>query len=150
MGSKSISNKTETNKRIYSVYKDLISMMTVADIVKKYSAEFGVSESTIRKLYLPKAFELADESINKSAQKILSKQIATITKIGSDALQNGKYREALQTTDQLNKLSNLYTEKIELETKGNIINLQFAGFNIVDNEDGADETPDNADDDYGF
>ncbi|PXV58797.1 hypothetical protein CLV62_1449 [Dysgonomonas alginatilytica] len=147
MGSKSISNKTETNKRIYEIYKDLISMMTVADIVKKYSAEFGVSESTIRKFYLPKAFELADESINKSAQKILSKQIATITKIGSDALQNGKYREALQATDQLNKLSNLYTEKIELETKGNIINLQFAGFNIVD-EDG--ETPDNAEDDYGF
>ena len=81
MASKNISNKAETNKRIYSVYKDLISMVTVADIVKKYSAEFDVSESTIRKFYLPKAYELADESISKSASKILSKQIANIKKI---------------------------------------------------------------------
>lgn len=148
MASKSISNKTETSKRIYQVYKDLISMVTVADIVKKYSVEFGVSESCIRKFYLPKAYELADESISKSASKILSKQIATINKIGGEALTNGKYREALSATDQLNKLSGLYTEKIEMEHKGNIINLQFAGFDIT--EDGVDETPDNTDGDYGF
>ncbi|MFV0328438.1 MAG: hypothetical protein ACK5KL_01245 [Dysgonomonas sp.] len=147
MASKNISNKVETNKRIYEVYKDLISLMTVADIVKKYAVEFGVSESCIRKFYLPKAYELAEESLNKNAQRILSKQVATITKIGADALANGKYREALQATDQLNKLSALYTEKIEMEHKGNVINLQFAGFNVVDD---GEPVPPSEPDDLGF
>ena len=134
--------------RIYQVYKDLVGMVTIADIVKKYSVEFGVSESSIRKWYIPKAYELAEENLQKNTAKVLSKQIATITKIGQEALQNGKYREALQATDQLNKLSSLYTEHIEMEHKGNVINLQFAGFDIT--EDGVDKTPNDADSDLGF
>jgi len=135
----------QTKKRIYEVYKDLIQMVTVPEICKKYAAEWDVSESCIRKFYLPKSYELAEENLNKNAAKILSRQVATISKIGADALANGKYREALQATDQLNKLSNLYTEKVEVEHKGNIINLQFAGFNVADDN----EEPE-PDDDLGF
>ncbi|NDW10675.1 hypothetical protein [Dysgonomonas sp. 520] len=133
-------NKADTGKKIYEVYKDLVGLMPVPDIVKKYAAEWDIGESTIRAWYIPKAYELAEENLQKNTAKILSRQIATISKIGAEAIANGRYREALQATEQLNKLSNLYTEKIELEHKGNVINLQFAGFDLSDNNDEEEPT----------
>jgi len=136
-------NKTQSAAKIYEVYKDLVSLMPVPDIVKKFSELWDCTESNIRQFYIPKAYELAEENLHKNSAKILSGQVATISRIGQVALQNGKYREALQATDQLNKLSNLYTEKIELEHKGNVINLQFAGFDLISDDNEDDTTPTN-------
>lgn len=55
------------------------------------------------------------------------------------ALQRGDLSNALKATDMINKLSGLYTEKVEANIKADTtIQVNFGGFTIEDNKDEED------------
>lgn len=133
-------NKNQSTQRIYEVYKDLVEMMTVADIKKKYSELWNCTEQNIN-WYISQAYKIFDSNMEKEFAKLANNQITRLMNIGCTAMQRGDLSNALKATDLINKLGGLYTEKVEANVKADsIIQVNFGGFTIDTNneEDTAD------------
>lgn len=136
-------NKNQSTQRVYEVYKDLVEMMTVADIKKKYSELWDCTEQNIN-WYITQAYKIFDSNMEKEFAKLANNQITRLMNIGCTALQRGDLGNALKATDMINKLSGLYTEKVEANIKADsVIQVNFGGFTIAeDNNDGEEDTAD--------
>lgn len=131
-------NKNQSTQRVYEVYKDLVEMMTVADIKKKYSELWDCSEQNIN-WYITQAYKIFDSNMEKEFAKLANNQITRLMNIGCTALQRGDLGNAIKATDMINKLGGLYTEKVEANIKADTtIQVNFGGFTIEDNKDEED------------
>lgn len=135
-------NKNQSTQRVYEVYKDLIEMMTVADIKKKYSELWNCTEQNIN-WYISQAYKIFDSNMEKEFAKLANNQISRLMNIGCTALQRGDLSNALKATDMINKLSGLYTEKVEANIKADsVIQVNFGGFTIDTNNEDEEDTVD--------
>lgn len=133
-------NKNQSAQRVYEVYKDLVEMMTVADIKKKYSELWNCTEQNIN-WYITQAYKIFDSNMEKEFAKLANNQITRLMNIGCTALQRGDLSNAIKATDIINKLGGLYTEKVEANVKADsVIQVNFGGFTIgTNNEDEEDD-----------
>ena len=135
-------NKNQSTQRVYEVYKDLVEMMTVADIKKKYSELWNCTEQNIN-WYITQAYKIFDSNMEKEFAKLANNQISRLMNIGCTALQRGDLSNALKATDLINKLGGLYTEKVEANIKGDTtIQVNFGGFTIDTNNEDEEDTAD--------
>lgn len=135
-------NKNQSTQRVYEVYKDLVEMMTVADIKKKYSELWNCTEQNIN-WYISQAYKIFDSNMEKEFAKLANNQISRLMNIGCTALQRGDLSNALKATDMINKLSGLYTEKVEANVKADsVIQVNFGGFTIDTNNEDEEDTVD--------
>ena len=81
-------NKNQSTQRVYEVYKDLVEMMTVADIKKKYSELWNCTEQNIN-WYISQAYKIFDSNMEKEFAKLANNQISRLMNIGCTALQRG-------------------------------------------------------------
>lgn len=135
-------NKNQSTQRVYEVYKDLVEMMTVADIKKKYSELWNCTEQNIN-WYISQAYKIFDSNMEKEFAKLANNQISRLMNIGCTALQRGDLSNALKATDLINKLGGLYTEKVEANVKADsVIQVNFGGFTIDTEDNNEDDTAD--------
>lgn len=93
-------------------------------IAEECADRWGV---TIRCMYnwIQIAIESLTEDNEEFKQKIMDIQFERLSFISEAAVQNGDYATALKCYDQINKMMGLYTEKKEVEVKGNTIKFEF-------------------------
>lgn len=132
---KNTKNKAEVADKIYQVSKDLINMVNCEEIKRKYSEEWGCSQTNLN-WYITKAYALIESSIQKNVDRLLTRQTATLEKIVNDAINNNDRANALKGVDLINKLGNLYTEKQEVTiSTDQPIQVSFGGVIIPTDSD---------------
>jgi hypothetical protein len=119
--------------RTYQVYKDLVELRSVNDIVKQYSSEWGVSDKNIYR-YVTSAYEIFDNAMSREFDKLANKQIIRILNVGKIALQEGKLDTVLKSLDLINKTSGIYTDNLKIDANvhaDGVIKVTFAGIDLT-------------------
>lgn len=128
-------NKAEVNDRIYNVSKDLIDMINCEDIRRKYTAEWNCTATNVN-WYIKKAYELIEASTQKNVDRLIARQTATLEKIANSAMSNNDRANAIKAVDIINKLSNLYVDKQEINvTTDAPITVSFGSLTPADNNE---------------
>ncbi|KAA6337280.1 hypothetical protein EZS27_014618 [termite gut metagenome] len=129
------SDKNVSVQRLYSVYHDLVEMQSVAQIIQKYTKEWGVSKQAVSKI-INQAYGIFDKNMEQEFERLASNQLTRVMNIGAKALQEGKLDTALKASDIINKLAGLYTEKVEANvTSDSVIHVSFSGISISDEDE---------------
>lgn len=128
--------KNQGRQRTFEVYKDLVDMYTTADIKKKYSELWDCTPDNINH-YIKQAYKIFDANMEAEFAKLANNQITRLMNIGCEALKRGDLSNAIKSTDLINKLGGLYTDKIEANIKADsVIQVNFGGFTPdTNNED---------------
>lgn len=128
-------NKAEVNNRIYQVSKDLIDMVNCEDIRRKYTVEWDCTATNVN-WYIKKAYELIEASTQKNVDRLIARQTATLEKIANSAMTNNDRANAIKAVDCINRLSNLYVDRQEINvTTDAPITVSFGGLTPADNDE---------------
>lgn len=132
---KKTKNKAEVQNRIYQVSKDLINLENTEDIKRKYSELWDCSTTNVN-WYIKKAYELIEESTQRNVDKLITRQTQTLQKIANEAMTQGDRVNAIKAVDIINKLSNLYVEKQEINvTTDAPITVSFGTLTVANTPD---------------
>lgn len=119
--------------RTYQIYKDLVELRSVHDIVKEYSKSWGISEKMCYK-YVNNAYEIFDIQMEKIFNNLANQQIIRLMNVGARALQDNKLDIVLKSLDLINKTSGIYTDNLKIDANvhaDGVIQVNFAGIDLI-------------------
>jgi hypothetical protein len=132
-GEKYKSDKNVYITRTYQVYKDLVELRSVHDIVSQYSKEWGVTDKNIYR-YVNAAYEIFDNQMEKIFNNIANQQIIRLMNVGAKALQDNKLDVVLKSLDLINKTAGVYSENLKIDANvhaDGVIQVNFAGIDLT-------------------
>lgn len=96
----------------YLIISDIANGLSYMDLVKKYSKEWGLKETSVM-CYINDTISFMQSEKTKSS--LLSMNMERLDKLITDSMKDGDRKNAIKAIDTQNKLAGGYTEKISLE-----------------------------------
>lgn len=131
------SNDATLKLRVLEIQKLLMRGYSRPDIIDyvRDNTDWNIGEGQIRN-YIKKAMVQFDEDVAETFEYERAQAVNRLTRLYRECLQNRRYKDALQTQQELNKLLGLYnndgTATGDVNT-GSMIQVEFTG--IADEED---------------
>lgn len=116
------SDNIEVFNRIRIIQEWLLKGYPTTDIVQNSSLKWGVGERQAQK-YIKRAFEIFREQCNQKQSERMAFHSQARMKLYKEAYDKGQYRVCREILTDLGKLEGLYTERLDLTTKGKEVNL---------------------------
>lgn len=109
--------KKEARKQI--ILQEIAKGKKLSRIINELAEDWGLSTATVRGIMYECFQEMEEDYANLKNQNIMR-----LDGIIEDTMQDKNYKESIKALDVQNKLAGLYTERLNVETQGEVI-LEF-------------------------
>lgn len=106
--------ETELSVRREAIYQEMGQGKSYAQMLYELQERWGMSERTI-KSYIADAKEQLVLHNEESKEEFINKMVEKLERLADDALSHNDRKSALAAYDQINRLNNAYTQKIEAD-----------------------------------